>query len=112
MLVSAVTLEIFVSFAVLGVLGLSQLLRRNLSLPFVGFNMFWLALLTCIVAIMAVGLLQSHLGCLSLWGDCYSRNYPGWLMKWKPLILGSPYIWSVIAIGSSSYNVVFYFRNR
>ena len=109
---SFVTLEIFAAFAVLAVLGLSQLVRRKISSPLIGFNTLWLALLTCVVAIMAVGLLQSHLGCLALWGDCYAHNYPFWLMDWKPLILWSPILWSVIALGVSINNIFFFLRNR
>lgn len=112
MTLSIITVEIFGSFVVLALVGLSQLARRKLGPPLIEFNILWLVLLTCIVAIMAVGLLQSHLGCLSLWGDCYSHNYPFWLMDWKPLILWSPIIWSVIGMGVALSNIVFYLRNR
>ena len=52
----------------------------------------------CLWSILSVGLLQAHLDCVSLWGDCYADDYPYWLMALKPLFLHSTNIWSVVAV--------------
>jgi hypothetical protein len=86
-----------VAFMILFVVGVSNIVQNKIGKPTVPLTYFWLSLLTCLFSILGIGLLQTHLDCLSLWGDCYSSRYPHWLMDIKPLLLWSPTIWSSIA---------------
>ena len=107
-----VSLIFLTAFGLLALLGLTQLLRGKGNLPYIGAAFFWLALLTLVIAVLSVGLLQSHLGCLSLWGECYAHNYPLWLWNLKPLIMWSPVLWCVFALIASATNIVVFLRSR
>jgi hypothetical protein len=100
------------AFVMLALVGLTQMLRGKNNAPRIGFTAFWLALLTSIIAVLSIGILQTHLGCLSLWGDCYSHNYPFWLRDWKPLIIWSPLIWCLFAFVAAFTNIVVFVRGR
>ena len=109
---SPFTFGITGTFLILICLGLSQKVRSGVGQPLISFTTAWIALLSCVVAILGLGLLQSHLECPSLWGDCYTANYPIWVMSWKPMILTSPIIWSVFAVAQSLTNIVVYVRYK
>ena len=99
------------SFPALILVWLSYLARgeNNPKIPFA----FWpVTQIYCFIAILGVGMMQSHLDCLSLWGDCYAHNYPAWLANFKPLLLNSISLWLGLAIIVSSMNFIRSLRNR
>ncbi len=105
------TLLMISSFAVLAVLWLSYRLRgeNEPSIPFV----YWcFAQIYCFIAILGVGMMQAHLNCMSLWGECYANNYPFWLADYKPLLLHSITIWCLLAMCASTVNLVKFFRKQ
>jgi len=50
-------------------------------------------------------MMQTHLDCMSLWGDCYAHNYPLWLADYKPLLLHSITGWCLLAVGAAFWNL-------
>ena len=102
---SPVTVNVFFSLAALLILGISYWYRRS-TRPKIPFHFWWLAQINCIIAIVGVGLAQTHFGCTSLWGDCYVRNYPYWLADYKPFLLHAITIWWVLAIAATAVNVI------
>ena len=108
---SLVTLLMVASFAVLAVLWLSYWLRGE-NKPRIPFNYWCIAQIYCFIAILGVGMMQAHLDCMSLWGDCYARNYPFWLADYKPLLLNSITIWSLLAVAAILRNLVVLVRPK
>ena len=106
------SVQFLVSFGVLALLGLSYYLRRHTSKPVIPFSLFWCLLLTTYIAVLSVGLLHVHFDCMFLWSDCYARGYPNWLFLTKPLILWSPTLWSLIALGFVARNYYVFIYNR
>ena len=100
---SLVTLLMVASFAVLAVLWLSYWLRGE-NKPRIPFNYWCIAQIYCFIAILGVGMMQAHLDCMSLWGDCYAHGYPSWLADYKPLLLNSIVIWLFLALALTVTN--------
>jgi hypothetical protein len=103
---STMSLQILVSFLILGAIGLCNIANHRRGQTSIPFSYFWLALLTCLFVVLSVGLVQVHFDCMSLWGECYARNYPNWIFMYKPILLLSPSIWSAAAIGYLVLNVL------
>ena len=98
------SIQFAVSLGVLVLLGLSYYLRRHSSRPPIPFTLLWSLLLTTFVTVLSVGLLQVHFDCMFLWGECYAHGYPNWVRTAKPLLLWSPTLWSLLAIGFAANN--------
>ena len=86
------------SFVILFLLGTSHFFRRKFRPSRIRFTYWWHTHQVCLWIIFSVGLIQVHFNCMSLWGDCYTRNYPFWIMNFKPLLLHATNIWSLLAI--------------
>ena len=102
---SFLTQLMFVSFVILLVVWISYWLRGD-DAPKIPFSLWWFGQINCFIVILGVGLLQTNLGCTSLWGDCYAHNYPAWLAKYKPILLHSITIWCLLAISAAVYNFI------
>lgn len=89
---------LLVSFVILLLLGASHFYRAKFKLSKIPFTYWWHTHQVCLWVILSVGLIQVHFNCMSLWGDCYARNYPFWVMDFKPLLLNATNIWSFFAI--------------
>ena len=100
------------SFVFLFLLGISFWLRGPDNKPVIPFIYWCFTQQFTVIIILAIGLLQSHLGCDSLWGDCYSRNYPATLFKYKLLIINSVNIWTIFAGIAILWNGYKIFRAR
>jgi hypothetical protein len=111
MLMSFLTQLMFASFVILLVLWLSYW-ARGVDTPKIPLALWWFGQINCFIVILGVGLLQTNLGCASLWGDCYAHNYPAWLAKYKPIFLHSMTIWCLLAIGGAVINFIIAFRSR
>jgi len=108
---SFITKVMVFSFVLLALLGWSYWLRRDnkSKIPFV----YWgFAQIYCFIAIIGVGLIQTHYGCSALWGDCYAHGYPLWLADYKPLLLHSITIWCLLAVSATLINCVVAIRGR
>ena len=100
------TIVLLVSFGVLLLLGISHFLRKKFAnSPSIPFTYWWQSHQVCLWVILAVGLIQVHFDCMSLWGDCYAHNYPFWVMEAKPLLLHSTNLWSLLAITMTARNL-------
>ena len=108
---SLLTLLMVASFAVLAVLWLSYWLRGE-NKPRIPFTYWCFAQIYCFIAILGVGMMQAHLDCMSLWGDCYARNYPFWLADYKPLLLNSISIWLCLALTAAITNFSIVLKTR
>ena len=109
---SFLTQLMVLSFAVLALLWFSYWIRSE-NKPLIPFVYWCIAQIYCFVAILGVGMMQTHLGCMSLWGDCYAHNYPVWLAEYKPLLLHSITAWDVLASSAVLLNLLsWYRRNR
>ena len=67
---------------------------------------YWL--LTCqfiVIGFLGVGMIQSHIGCQTLLGDCYVDNYPLTLEFIKPSLTIGVVVWSIGAVLMSAYNL-------
>jgi len=91
------------SFAVLTILWCSYWLRGE-NQPSIPLFYWCIAQIHCFIAILGIGVMQTHLGCMSLWGDCYAHNYPTWLANYKPLFLHSITVWCLLAVGAAVWN--------
>ena len=98
---SFLTLLMITSFPALILLWLSYLARGE-NKPRIPFAFWPVTQIYCFIAILGIGMMQSHLDCRSLWGDCYAHHYPVWLANYKPLLLNSISLWLVLAIIVSS----------
>lgn len=100
------------SFVILFFLWISYFLLKD-SPPKIPFAYWCFTQIYCFIAILGVGMMQAHLDCMSLWGDCYAHHYPGWLHSYKPLLLNSITIWAILAVGAIVINMFsWYRRNR
>ena len=108
---SLLTQLMFCSFFVLLFLWMSYWIRGE-DKPKIPFTLWWFGQINCLIAILSVGLMQTNLDCMSLWGDCYANNYPAWLANYKPLILHSITLWSLLALLAIAANVIIFFRNK
>ena len=93
------------SFAILFLLGTSHFYRAKFKPSRIPFTYWWHTHQVCLWVILSVGLIQVHFDCMSLWGDCYARNYPFWIMDFKPLLLNATNIWSLVATAAIGKNV-------
>jgi hypothetical protein len=107
---NSLTLLMITSFGVLALLGLSYWLRGK-NKPKIPFVYWCFAQIYCFLAILGVGMMQAHLDCMSLWGDCYTLNYPFWLADYKPQLLNSIIIWSLLAGGATLINLLSWYRS-
>ena len=108
---SFITQLMFASFAILFVLWLSYWLRGSDS-PKIPLIFWWFAQINCLLVVLGIGLLQAHLDCLSLWGDCYAREYPAWLANYKPLLLHSITLWCLLALSATAVNFIHVLRRK
>ena len=106
------SLQILIAFIILLALGILNYVKQRLGKPSIPLAYFWLALITCLFVVLSVGLVQVHFDCMSLWGECYARNYPNWIFMYKPILLLSPSIWSVAALAYLIFNVLGLIRDR
>ena len=108
---SQLTATMILSLGILLVLWISYFLRRD-SRPWITFQFWCFTQIYCFIAILGVGMMQAHLDCASLWGDCYAYDYPLWLADFKPLLLGSIVMWSALAIGMTLLNISHWIKNK
>ena len=108
---SYLTLLMIVSFPVLAFLWVSYRFRGD-NKPTIPFGFWCFTQVYCFIAILGVGMMQAHLDCMSLWGDCYAGNYPIWLADYKPLLLNSITIWCLLASCMVIWNVTVRVRNK
>lgn len=106
------SLQILIAFIILFALGILNFVKHRQGKPSIPLAYFWLALITCLFVVLSVGLVQVHFDCMTLWGECYARNYPNWIFMYKPLLLLSPSIWSVAALAYLVFNVLRAIRDR
>jgi hypothetical protein len=99
------------SFAVLAFLWLSYWLRGE-NKPKIPFVYWCFAQIYCFVVILGVGMMHAHLDCMSLWGDCYAKEYPTWLTNYKPLLLHSITIWCLLALSATAFNFIHALREK
>ena len=109
---STMSLQILIAFIILLALGILNIAKHRLGKPTIPLAYFWLALITCLFVVLSVGLVQVHFDCMSLWGECYARDYPGWIMAFKPLLLWSPSLWTFGALAYLLFNVLRLIRDR
>ena len=109
---STMSLQILIAFIILLALGILNIAKHRLGKPTIPLAYFWLALITCLFVVLSVGLVQVHVDCMSLWGECYARDYPGWIMAFKPLLLWSPSLWTFGALAYLLFNVLRLIRDR
>lgn len=70
----------------------------------VGFTL-WLATYQLIfTGLLGIGLIQSHLGCESLLGDCYVENYPDLLEFYKLVASVMLILWCLLAAATTVRN--------
>lgn len=108
---SYLTLLMIVSFPVLAFLWVSYRFRAD-NKPSIPFGFWCFTQVYCFIAILGVGMMQAHLDCMSLWGDCYAHNYPFWLADYKPLLLHSITIWNLLAVAATLINLVVVIRSK
>ena len=108
---SYLTLLMIVSFPVLAFLWVSYRFRGD-NKPTIPFGFWCFTQVYCFIAILGVGLMQAHLDCLSLWGDCYAHGYPYWLADYKPLLLNSIGIWLCLALTAAITNFSIVLKTR
>lgn len=109
---STMSLQILIAFVILFAVGILNLVKHRQGKPSIPLAYFWLALITCLFVVLSVGLVQVHFDCMSLWGECYARNYPYWIRDFKPLLLWSPGIWSLAALVYLVFNILRLIRER
>lgn len=97
---------------VLLLLGVSYLLTsrpRLLSLEFA----FWLISYQFLfIALLGIGLIQSHIGCPMPLGECYVGDYPAALDLIKLVTEALLLLWLVSAVGASVFNLIRIRRSR
>ena len=108
---SSLTQLMILSFAFLAILWGSYCLRGQ-SKPRIPFVYWCMTQTYCFIAILGVGMMQAHLDCMSLWGDCYAHDYPAWLANYKPFLLNSITLWCFLAMLASLLNIVKYMRGK
>ena len=106
------SLQILVAFIILLALGILNVAKQKLVKPSIPLAYFWLTLITCLFGVSSADLMQAHFDCMSLWGECYARDYPGWIMALKPLLLWSPSLWTFGALAYLLFNVLRLIRDR
>ena len=73
----------------------------------VGFTLWLVTYELIFIGLLGIGLIQSHLGCVSLLGDCYVENYPSWLELYKLTTGGTLVAWCVLAVVKTARNAFF-----
>ena len=73
----------------------------------VGFTLWLVTYQLIFTGLLGIGLIQSHLGCVSLLGDCYVENYPSWLELYKLTAGGTLVAWCVLAVVKTARNAFF-----
>ena len=71
----------------------------------VGFVLWIVSYQFAFMGLLGIGLIQVHLGCQSILGDCYVEGYPSWLETLK--FLAGLYLlaWSGFALLSGCYSL-------
>lgn len=72
-----------ITIAAISLLTVSYFLRYLRGLLGVELAYWGLIYAAFAIILLGVGLLQSHAGCLFLFGDCYQPSLPSWLMELK-----------------------------
>ena len=70
----------------------------------VGFTLWLVTYQLRFTGMLGIGLIQSHLGCVSLLGDCYVENYPSWLELYKLAAGGMFVVWCALAAAAIGRN--------
>ena len=73
----------------------------------VGFTLWVMTYQLIFTGLLGIGLIQSHLGCESLLGDCYVENYPSWLELYKLTAGGTLVAWCLLAVVKTARNAFF-----
>lgn len=71
----------------------------------VGFTLWLVTYQLIFTGLLGIGLIQSHLGCESLLGDCYVENYPEWLELYKLAAGGILVAWCTLAAAKTGQNI-------
>ena len=94
---------------VLLLLGVSYLLTSRAKLLSLEFAFWLISYQFLFIALLGIGLIQSHIGCPMPLEECYVEGYPAALDLFKQvtevLLLG----WVISAVGTSVFNL---FRTR
>ena len=71
----------------------------------VGFVLWIVSYQFAFIGLLGIGLIQVHLGCQSVLGDCYVEGYPRWLETFK--FVAGLYLlaWSGLAIRGLLKNI-------
>lgn len=88
---------IFVSFVIFGFLCWTHHVRYRYKPPRVSFSYWWHMHQLSLWCVLAVALLQSHLGCSRLLSECYVDNYPDWFAVIKTPMLATLGLWTLCA---------------
>jgi len=73
----------------------------------VGFTLWLVTYQLIFTGLLGIGLIQSHLGCQSLLGECYAESYPSWLELYKLAAGGMLLAWCVLAVLKTARNAFF-----
>ena len=94
-----------VSFVTLVVLGLTSLARSRYGPSVIPFSMWWQLHQLALWCVMAVAVLQSHVGCARLLAECYMPDYPDWLYVVKVPMIGFLGVWTLAAWLMTGQNI-------
>ena len=71
----------------------------------IGFVLWIVSYQVAFIGLLGIGLIQVHLGCESVLGDCYVEGYPRWLETFK-LVAGLYLLaWSGFAVVKAFHNL-------
>ena len=91
---------------VLLLLGVSYLLTSRARLLSLEFAFWLISYQFLFIALLGIGLIQSHIGCPMPLGECYVEGYPAALdlikLVTEALLLG----WLISAVGTSIFNLI------
>ena len=71
------------TFPILALVLLSYWRRPKGERIGVGFVLWIVSYQFAFIGLLGIGLIQVHLGCESVLGDCYAERYPRWLETFK-----------------------------
>jgi hypothetical protein len=86
------------TFPILALVLLSYRRRRKGDRVGIGFVLWIVSYQFAFIGLLGIGLIQVHLDCQSVLGDCYVEGYPRWLETFK--FVAGLYLlaWSGLAI--------------
>jgi len=100
-------LHIFLfTLPVLLILGMSYLLTSRAKLLSLEFAFWLISYQFLFIALLGIGLIQSHIGCPMPLEECYVEDYPAALDLIKLVTEVLLLIWLISAVGTSLFNLI------